>query len=107
MGDIRILNLDIGKNKGEFVDFEIKDEKLYNAESGYHLNFFAKSRINDNKITYLFDISPYTYFDEAIKEPKFSEICEFIITINGEKTDKFQGSFIDALKYIQKAFKNE
>ncbi|MDY6120416.1 MAG: hypothetical protein SPI03_03630 [Campylobacter sputorum] len=62
----------------------------------------------DNKIAYIFDV--FNPSDDEIEDCKkykiFSEICEFNFfdSVTGKYTDKFQGTFIDALKYIQQNY---
>lgn len=104
MANIRNLVIDIYKDKksGEIVDFEIKDNNLYNEKKYKNLEIFAHCWIYNNKIGYIFDICVLNeYLQKAQKEPLFNEICEFAVTQNGEEKETFQGSFIDALKYIK------
>ena len=69
--------------------------------------------MQDNKLAYIHDAFKIRDEDleEAKKIDKFNEICEFYVndsdflknTPQREKAD-FVGTFIDALKYIQKCF---
>ena len=60
----------------------------------------------DGKIKGLFDAG---IFDEDIKKAenkrRFWERAEFVVIIDGKEKERFEGTFIDALKYIRKFFK--
>ena len=64
--------------------------------------------VKNNKIMYIFDILgiEHKQIKECEKIDLFNEVCEFIHEdLNGNLISKFEGTFIDALKYIQTHFK--
>ena len=80
----------------------------YNHESGKISSdlIFAKERLDrDDKILWLFDS---WIFDEDIKKAEkkmsFRERAEFVIMIDGKEKERFEGTFIDALKYLKRFF---
>ena len=90
----------------ESIDFEISEFKFDYENSKWH-DFkseiiLGEQRQNKNgEIAYIFGVDVPS--DEYLqKENELLEICEFT-----HEKHTFQGSFIDALKYIQKAFKSE
>lgn len=95
----------------EDVDWEIS---LVGVEEGNEKNIdidaFAITKQNKDGITYLFDIAVQDKdLELASKNKMFLEECLFTHTsYDGSKNIKqFEGSFIDALQYIQKEFLNE
>ncbi|MCR4941274.1 MAG: hypothetical protein K5978_00590 [Campylobacter sp.] len=107
---MRKFNINIDYHKNIAFDWEIRLKGLnnYNDMKQFDHNFFAVLKATtDKKIAYVFDI--FIPKDKDINEAKthkeFSEICEFIHTVDGKEQTNFQGSFCDALKYIQKHFK--
>lgn len=59
----------------------------------------------DGKIKGLFDAG---IFDEDIRKAenkrRFRERAEFVVMIDGKEKERFEGTFIDALKYIKRFF---
>ena len=79
-------------------DYNYKLQETYKP-----IGIFGQDGLEDNKIIYLFDIVPRDkYIDEAKKDPRFYEVCNFE---DIETNHKFTGTFIDALNYIKKVFK--
>ena len=78
-------------------DYDKKRNKKY---------MFATLCVKDGLIMGFFDIS---IDDETIKIAKNDELmqetCEFEVLIHDKFKERFSGTFVDALKYAQKAFK--
>lgn len=70
---------------------------------------FAKHGITDDKkIVYLFSNGLHNIDITALKDKDiFNEILSFKCFIDEKATVSFNGTFIEALEYIKKAFNNE
>jgi len=96
------------------IEWEIREVGLddYKKFTSYHIILFANFRIRNNKIVYLQDINITDYdIKKASKFNIFKEKCKFYINNSDylensiqNKSKNFEGSFIDALKYIKKYF---
>ncbi|MCR4942187.1 MAG: hypothetical protein K5978_05310 [Campylobacter sp.] len=79
-------NTDYDKKQGEKYSFA-----TYCIKNGKFMGFFSSG-----------------IFDEDIKvaesDELMGEVCEFEVLKNNKIKGKFEGTFIDALKYIQKHF---
>jgi hypothetical protein len=92
-------------------DWFIRDSNFkFEKQDGFKgFDFFAKSRVVDNKIVYIFDNGLVeTTIQKAKKDKIFFEECSFDCYLNkawyGEgiiKLEKIEGTFIDALEYIK------
>ena len=95
-------------------DWEIKITSLSDYALYYEINLgiFAIARqTEDTKIVYLFDADfQEDDFEVAKKDERFHEVCTFEVIIDdgtGEKSVAgFDGTFIDALAYVQKEFRD-
>lgn len=89
------------------IDWDIVDRKLY-AKNLPYVGLFAKGSTFKNKIVYLFDIS-FVYLEKARRDKRYYEVCNFkhIDENSGEVVKQFQGTFIDALEYIEANFYQE
>lgn len=95
----------------EDVDWEIK---LFGSsqvnKKDIEIDAFAIAKSDDNRISYLFDISVKDKdLELASKSKIFLEECMFThISYDGMKNIKqFEGTFIKALEYVKEEFKNE
>lgn len=79
-------------------EFDFNQQNKY--DSG---NFGAKSGIKDKKIVYIFNNGiDEDFINEYKDEDILKEIVFFTSFVDEKEKERFQGTFIDALKYIQK-----
>lgn len=85
------------------IEFEICDKKLHDESNYKNIDLFACCNICNKKISYILGVGiSDNELQNALKNDLFNEICEFT-----HEKHTFQGSFIDALIYIQKQFKGK
>lgn len=96
----------------EDIDWEIRLKGHSSKKSECFIAAFAMAEINKtNEIVYLFDIGVNDKDLELVKKDKrFDEICIFAhieSPLNEKIIKEFEGTFIDALKYVKEALKDE
>ena len=98
------------------VEWEIREVGLddYTKLKWAGIEAFGNIRVKNGKLAYVQDIAIRDEYMEIVKKEKlFSEVCNFthndksfVKNIAQKDGKKFQGTFIDALNYIKKEFKD-
>lgn len=91
-------------------DWEIKLNTLsdYSLYPELEFELFSIARqTSDRKIVYLFDADiEQENINTAKEDARFKELCKFEVFIDDGAGDKFDGTLIDALEYVQKEFRD-
>lgn len=90
--------------------WEIAQNINSSKDKKFQIDWFAFCKQNDEGISYLFDIAVLPKTFEIIKDYEaFSETCTFIhlksFRDKSSTIKEFEGTFVDALKYIQTEFR--
>ena len=85
------------------IDWYIEDKELLEKGESIDKDYsFINLEIYNGCITFIHNCIAMGVDEKFKTDKRFLEVCTFIYLEDEKEKERFQGTFIDALKYIQK-----